>query len=227
MRMPGSVKHLQINKARSRASVVVAVATVVTIFSLVSTKSLLSQAAFQRRVINAKHAADKQLETNVKNAQQLVNQYNQVFEGSNPTNIIGGQNDKSNTATPPNGDNARIILDALPSKYDFPALITSLSKIISHDGITGASISGSDQTATVDSKASTSPKPVPIQITITGTATYPAVKTLINDLERSIRPFDITNLQLNGGESRMTVTLAMTTYFQPAKSLDLTTEEIH
>lgn len=227
MQIPGSIKHLQIDKTRSRTTVVVAVATVITVFCLVSTKALLSQAAYQRRVVNAKHAADKQLEANVVAANTLVTQYNQVFEGSSPTNVIGGQNDKSPNAIPPNGNNARIVLNALPSKYDFPALITSISKLLAQDGISSGTISGSDQSAASSNTATIDPKPIPIQLTVSGSSSYANVRKVIADLERSIRPFDITSLSLSGGEKNMTFTLTMITYYQPAKSLDLTTTEIH
>lgn len=226
MQIPASIKRLQIDKARSRTTAVVAVATVITVFCLISTKALIAQAAYQRRVVNAKQAADKQLEANVVAARALVAHYNQVFEGSNPTNVIGGKNDKSSGAVPPNGDNARIILDALPSKYDFPALITSVSKVLATAGIVGASISGSDQSATTSNLATTDPKPIPIQLSVSGSSSYANISRVIADFERSIRPFDVTSLSLSGGQGSMTFSLTMTTYYQPPKSLDLTTREI-
>ncbi len=222
-----SVKHFQIEKARSRTTVMVAISVAVTIFSLVSIKSLLSQGAYQRRVINAKHAADTQLKKNVTAAQSLLSNYNQVFEGASATNLIGGQNDKSANAAPPNGDNARIILDALPSKYDYPALITSVSKILNQDGISEAAISGQDQSDTQTGAAAANPQPIAMQLTVSGKAAYANVQKLINDFERSIRPFDITNIELSGSESSMDFNLSVTTYYQPAKSLDYTTKEIH
>lgn len=222
-----SVKHFQIEKGRSRTTVIVAVAVAVTIFSLVSIKSLLSQGAYQRRVINAKHAADTQLENNVTAAKSLINNYNQVFEGASATNFIGGQNDKSTSAVPPNGDNARLVLDALPSSYDYPALITSVSKILTQDSVAEANISGVDQSGTQNSTATPDPQPVAMQLMVSGQASYTNVKQVINDFERSIRPFDITSLELSGSESSMNFNMSLTTYFQPPKSLDYTTKEIH
>jgi len=226
MPMPGSIKHAQIDKARSNVMLMVTVATVVVVFCLMSTKALLGQASYQRRVINTRHAGLHQLQANVTAAGQLVTQYDQVFEGNNPTNLIGGQNTQSSNATPPNGDNARIVLDALPSKYDFPALLTSVNYILNKNAVASAVITGNDDTATSNSSSSTNPQPVPIQLTVSGSASYAAIKNLISDFEQSIRPFDITNLQLGGSENSMTVSFNATTYYQPAKSLDLTTKEI-
>jgi hypothetical protein len=227
MQVPGSVKHMQIDKARSNASIVVAIATIVTVFCLVSTKSLFSQAAYQKRVVNAKQATDKTLQANVVAANTLVNQYNQVFEGTNPTNIIGGKNDKSTNAVPPNGDNARIVLDALPSKYDYPALVTSVSNILNNDGVVSQGISGTDDSTSISNSPTQAPSPQPIQLVLSGNTSYPGVETVINDLERSIRPFDITNFQISGKSDDLSFTLTATTYYQSAKSLGTTTKEVH
>jgi hypothetical protein len=223
---PEPSKRVQIDKAQSTMIAVIACATIVTIFCLVSMKSLFSQATYQRRVVNARNLAVKQLQANVTSAHALDTQYNNVFEGSDPVNIIGGKNDSSATATPPDGDNARVVLDALPSKYDFPATVTSISNLLASDGLINPSITGTDQTATISSDASANPKPAPIQFDVQAVGSYSAVQTFIKDLERSIRPFDVTNLTLSGNESQMTVSLTVNTYFQPAKSLTFTTKEI-
>jgi len=224
--MAVSIKRAQIEKARSNVILVVSVAVVIVVFCLMSTKALLSQAAYQRRVINARHAALAQLETNETNAKQLVTHYNQVFEGTNPTNVLGGQNTKNGTAIPPNGDNARIVLDALPSKYDFPALLSSVSYIMTKNNIQNANISGDDATATANNSATSNPQPVEIQLTVSGNSSYAGVQAVVSDFERSIRPFNITAMKLNGGDSNMSFSLNLTTYYQPAKSLELTTKKV-
>ena len=127
---------------------------------------------------------------------------------------------------PPNGDNARIVLDALPSKYDFPALISSVSNILTDDKITSPSVTGTDESATIDSSATTNPQPQEIQLTVTGTGTYENVQAFVQDLERSIRPFDVVSLQLAGPQDSLIFTLTVNTYFQPAKSLNVVTQEV-
>src|SRR5581483_4664639 len=154
VKLPDTPKRVQIDKTQSTMLAIIIAATVITIFCLMSAKALLSQAAYQRKVVNADHTAVRQLQTNVTNAKELVNQYNQVFEGDSPSNIIGGQNTTDKSAVPPNGDNARIVLDALPSKYDFPALLSSMTKILSNDNIGGASVTGTDESATINNDSS-------------------------------------------------------------------------
>lgn len=219
-------KHVQIDKSQSTMMAIIIAASVVTIFCLVSSKALLSHAAYQRKVVNANHAAVKQLQSNVTAANQLVQQYTKVFEGASPQNIIGGQNDTSPTAQPPNGDNARVVLDALPSTYDFPALLSSVSKILAGDSIANQQVSGTDDSASINNSSTTSPTPQPIQLNISGTGTYISVQAFITDLERSIRPFDVTSVQLSGPQNQLNFSITVTTYFQPAKSLTYTTKEI-
>jgi hypothetical protein len=216
-----STKHLKIDKAQSTAIIVIVAASVVTIFCLISSKALISQANYQRRVLHARRDAVKKLNSNVTAANKLINYYNSVFEGNNPDNIIGGKNVTSAGAVPPDGDNARIVLDALPSKYDFPALITSVTNILNRDGITNPSIGSIDQSATIDSKPSVNPQSVIIQLTVSGSGNYGNIQTLVKDLERSIRPFDTVNVQISGSVTQMSISLNMNTYFQPAKTFTI------
>jgi len=218
--------RLEIDKDQSTMILVIAVATIVTVFCLVSTKALFSQAAYQRRVVNARHSAENQLKTNIQNATTLADQYKNVFEGTAALNAIGGKNTTDASAQPPDGDNGRIVLDALPTTYDFPALLTSMSKIFANDNIGAPSIGGTDDLSSVNSTASSNPQPVSIALSISGSGSYANVQSLFKDLERSIRPFDITKLTLSGNETTMSFNMEVTTYYQPAKTLNTTSKEI-
>ncbi|HVO86107.1 MAG TPA: hypothetical protein VMT23_00025 [Candidatus Binatia bacterium] len=229
-----NTKALQINKQQSSMMIIVAVATVITVFSLISAKTLLGQAAYQRRVINARHSSAQQLNDDIKNANTLVTQYNNVFIGTSDQNIIGHINHSTEVVNgqtivtaPPDGDNGRIVTDALPTLYNFPALLTSVSKILSDDSIGSPSIGGTDQSTTADNSPSDKPAPIKIDLTISGSGTYSGSEKLIKDLERSIRPFDVTHLTLTGNESNLTVDLNVSTYYQPAKTVNITSKEIH
>lgn len=221
-----TTKHMQISKAQSTMMAVAAIATAVSVFCLVSSKALFAQAKFQSHVISARNEAAEQLEANVETAKNLASQYNNVFENSGPTNVLGGKNDQDPGAVPPDGDNARLVLDALPTTYDYPALLTSLSKLMAQDGIGTPAIGGTDQSTTVDSTPSSNPQSANIDFSLSGTASYKSAQVLLQDLERSIRPFDITRLTLNGSENNMALSLNVTTYYQPAKTLNLNSKEV-
>jgi hypothetical protein len=218
--------RLKLDKAQSSMMITVAAATAVAVFCLLGVKSLISQAAYQNRVISARHASIKQVNTNIANANNLANHYNTVFEGDSPANIIGGRNVKSDQAQPPDGDNGTIILHALPTTYDFPALLTSISKILSSHGIGSQSITGSDQSPDFKSDPVPNPKPIQIDLSASGTSTYDGTQQVIRDFERSIRPFDITRVSLTGNQSSMTLSLDLTTFYQQAKTTALTSKEI-
>lgn len=218
-------KKLKVSKQDSNLFVIVAVATVITIFCLVSSKTLFSQVTYHRRVLNARRVAIKQLNDNITAANTLEQQY-QVFQTGSPTNIIGGKNSTDQNLQPPDGDNARLVLDALPSTYDFPALISSVAKILDNNGVKNPSIDASDDSSTTDSKPQARPQATNMTLTVNGTANYKAVRGLISDFERSTRPFDITSVDFKGSEGNMTFSLIMNTYFQPALSLELTTKDV-
>lgn len=205
---------------------ILGVVTVVGVFCLVSCKTLLSKVLYQQKVLSASHKAVKQLDTNLADASQLTNQYQGLFENNNPTNFLGGRNDASPNAVPPNVDNARLALDALPVTYDYPALIASLTKILTNSGLSAPTITGTDQTATTSSTPSNDPQSVPITVTISGTGSTSSIQSVLNSLEKSIRTFDVTNLQLSGSGSQVNLTASVTTYFQPAKTLGITQEKI-
>lgn len=223
MRFSLSAKTLKIDKASSVMFAAVAIASIVATFSLISTKALLAQAGHQKRVLNAQKEAVKQLQSNISAANTLTTQFEVFNSGS--TNVIGGANNNS-AGGPKDGENARIVLDALPSQYDFPALLSSVDKILNTTSINNRSISGSDESVTADNSPAEKPQPTIMAFSVGGSATYGNMQNLIKDFERSIRPFDITTFQFNGTEDNMRFGLTINTYFQAPKSLTIKAKEV-
>jgi ABC-type siderophore export system fused ATPase/permease subunit len=71
MQLKASVKHLQIDRANNAMFYMVAAAAVITVFSLVSAKSLLSQSSYQHKVLKARNEAIKKLKSNLEAANSL------------------------------------------------------------------------------------------------------------------------------------------------------------
>lgn len=216
-----STKRLAIVKANARIVATVGVAAFVTVFCLVADKAIFSQNQYQGRVTQAKQQAHDQLVKNITAANNLVTSYKTFVGGQ--TNVIGG----STTGTGDNdGDNAKIVLDSLPDSYDFPALASSLEKILDSLSIKG-NISGTDNQLSQSSSSTANPQPVSMPFTISATdISYTAVQQLIARLQASIRPMQIDTLDLAGAPSSMTMTINGHTYFQPGKSLSITTETV-
>jgi hypothetical protein len=220
-----SKKHLQIDKAQTVMFIAVGVAVAITMFCLISAKSLLSQGIYQHKVISQRQTALKKLDNDASNAKTLVDQYNNVFEGSDAINVIGGRNTKDTNAVPPDGDNARIVLDSLPTSFDFPALLTSLAKLTADSGVSNPQVNGSDDPAAT-APPSASPAPLSITLSANATGNYSTVKKLVNDFERSVRPFDVTNFTLSGDSNNMNISLQLTTYYQPATTFAVQTKAV-
>jgi hypothetical protein len=215
-------KRTLISKANSTIVIATTVAAFVLTFTLVAGKSLLSQASYQDRVIDAKKTALKRLNDDLAARTTLQASYDD-FVAENP-NVIAG--DPKGTG-PQDGDNAQIILDALPSRYDFPALTTSLEKLISSQNLTIMSISGTDEEATQGTKG-TSPNPVPIampfQVQVSGS--YDSIKNLTDVFLRSIRPLQIRTIELTGEPADMIARIEAQTFYQSEKDLNITSEVV-
>lgn len=217
-----STKRLQISKANARIVVTIALAAVLTTFSLVASKALLSQRSYQARVIAEKEIAAKQLKENLKAVESLRNSYTQFV--NTPQNVIGG--DPKGTGDR-DGDNAKIILDALPSKYDYPALTTSLEKLLLERNFKIDSIIGTDDELTQAAQTSSAnPEVIEMPFEVTVTSNYESLSSLIQVFELSIRPFRINNLTFSGDDETTQLIVTANTYYQPAKSLDITTKEV-
>lgn len=218
-----STKRTAISKSNAQVVMVVAVASFVTVFCLVAAKAVLSQNSYQSRVIKAKTTAHKQLILNIAAAGSLVSSYNSFVSPS--TNIIGGSTSGSGDK---DGDSGKIVLDALPSSYDFPALASSLEKIITSQNLKVSSISGiDDQVNQAANLSSPKPQPVsmPFSFSVSG-ASYASIQQLINTLQSSIRPIQVDTLSLSGAANSMQTTITAHTYYQPAKNLKITKQVV-
>lgn len=216
-----TTKKMQIDKAQATIVGIVAGAVFVTVFSLVSVRSLWTLRNYQARVIDKKTIARDQLQQNEASVKDLVSSYQQFV--ASQTNIIDGNPAGSGEK---DGDNARLVLDALPSKYDFPALTSSLEKILNDRKIKGSITGTDDEVAQSSATLSGSPSPVEIPFQITTESSYASAQELVAVFERSIRPFNIQKLILSGGASNMNLSLDINTYYQPEKALDIKKEVV-
>jgi hypothetical protein len=216
-----SVKHLQIDKANVTMVTIIAVACFLTVFYLVASRAIWQQMSYQSKVISQKTTARNTLVSNLKARDQLVSQYN-AFENTT-TNVIGG----SPTGTgDKDGDNAKIILDALPSKYDFPAVATSLEKLLTSNSLTIDSISGSDDEIAQSGSTATTPQPVPMPFQMSFSGNTDQTSALFAALQNSIRPIQVQTVTISGSDAKVTTTLTAQTYYQPEKNLNIKSEVV-
>ncbi len=217
-----TTKRTLIDRANTTVVIVVSMAAFLLVFSAVATKTLVSQAGYQNRVIDAKEQARDQLIADKEAVKKLRKAYD-LFISTNP-NAIGGDRLGVNKK---DGDNAKIVLDALPSSYDFPALATSMESLVATEGVKINSIAGTDdEVAQAANMTSSKPEPVPMPFELSVSSDYEKVKSVISAFEKSIRPIELLTIDISGDKDGLTMIIGAQTYFQPAKSLNITTKVV-
>jgi hypothetical protein len=213
--MPDNIsqKRVLIDRANRSMFLSIAIAAASLVFVAVSAVSLNKLIAHRSHVIKEKKAASKTLITNDAEVGKLVASF-KAFEET-PESVLGTQE-----------KNSKIILDALPPEYDFPALATSLEKILTTGGYNIGSISGVDNEVSSSTQTTGQFQPVPIPFTLSVSGPYDKVKNLPVDLEKSIRPIVISTMSLSGSAQDATVSVTAVTYYQPGKNLDVQFKEV-
>jgi len=209
---------IKLDKVKTRAMTHLAVTSFILIFGLYTSKTLLQLYVYQGRVISAQKLSianinkDQQVANNVETAyKEFVNQ---------PINIIGGASSGTGSTS---GNNAKIILDALPQTYDFPAIMSSMQALLTIPGITINSLSGTDSSLTLIQSAS--PTPIPISFSVSGS--YNNIQNFLSVLNRSVSPIDVLTIQLTGTDTDLTATVtAQTYYYAPSSGVFTSTEVV-
>jgi hypothetical protein len=217
-----STKRLAIDKSNARMVVQISIAAFVSVFCLVSISSLLSQRTYQAKVESKKQTALSQLESNIESVDQLIAAYQEFTDA--PENVLGGNPNGNGDR---DGDNSRIVLDALPSVYDFPALATSIEKMLKDNNITIDNISGTDEeVAQGGQEEQATPQPIEMPFTVEATSGAGSVKKFLSLFERSIRPLQIQKIIMEGQDNKVQFTIDAKSYYQPEKGLSVVEEEI-
>lgn len=216
-----SMKRIGVDKTNARIVLITAGAAFLVVFFLVASFSLFSTLTYQNRIINAKSKAVAQLKDNLKARDSLVQSY-KAFATA-PQNFIGGSAAGGGSQ---DGSNSKLVLDALPSKYDFPALTASLEKLASDQGVTIESITGIDEEVSQANQSSNSPQPVEMPFEIKVSGDYLSVQKLVGAVEHSIRPVQVQKMQITGDQKALTLTITASTFYQPEKTLNIRTKVI-
>lgn len=215
-----TTKRALIDKANTTTVAAAAVAAFLLFFTLVAGKALLAQIGYQNNVISGKKETLQRLKDNKEARDILVKSYDAFV--STPQNTIGGNTAGTGER---DGDNAKIILDALPSKYDFPALTSSLEKFAASQNVSIESIAGTDdEVAQSGQMASTTPKASPLVFQIKVKGPYLQLQEFTKSLEKSIRPIKMQKISVMATEEGVSLDVTAETYYQPEKSLELKKE---
>ena len=90
------------------------------------------------------------------------------------------------------------------------------------------SIAGTDDEVNQQSQqtSSSTPQPIPMPFQVGISGSYSAIQDIISVMQRSIRPIQISTLNISGNDSSMNIAVQAQTYYQPAKSLSITSEVV-
>ena len=207
-----SLKQLQIDKTSQKMIIFASIASFLLVFTLFSANTLVARMNYQNKVINAKSIARSNLIKNVSSNESLLSAYQNFNNGL-----------QTNGASVNSGNNAKLILDALPSEYDFPALATSLQGLLSSTGVTVSGLTGSDSSNGAISGASSIPiagtTPIPFSFNVTGSADN--VINTMKIFEKSIRPFQFKSFAISGSSSSLSLSASAETFYLPAQNFQV------
>lgn len=199
-----SPKRLGIKRANTVIFGAVATAAVVVVVSAVLLNFLWDLRGFNNRVIAERTVARDTLDANLENIEKLETSFLALEQGE---------------------INSQVVLDALPSRYDYPALATSVDKQVEEDGLVLNNIQGDDLIAdAVESDIMPEAVQMPFSINLQGD--YEGMVTFIQNLEKTIRPMSIDAIELNGTDDELRAQIRMHTYYQPSVSIEVETETV-
>jgi hypothetical protein len=209
-----SSKRNQVDKVNSSVVLAVALSAFAVVFAIIASRALWTKMSYQNRVIEQKEVARDQLRVNLDTVDELTNAYTVFVEA--PENVIGGSADGKGER---DGDNSKITLDSLPSKYDFPALTTSLEKLVRDNGTIVNSITGIDDEITQQASAQSGPVDMPFELSARGD--YKSVNKLLSVFGLSIRPIHVNTINFLGTNAELDVVVKGKSYYQPAQTLEI------
>jgi Tfp pilus assembly protein PilO len=182
---------------------------VVGVAGLVS-KSLIGAISHDGKVWSKKSTANKNLDTDITNAPQLIQSYKNLPAGA-----------------------GTLLLHALPVTDDFAGLISLLELAGTENGVTISSVSPSAATAaaptstpTASSSSLSGNTPQSLDFTMEAKGSYANLNKFFGAIETSARPIRITTVGLAGTGSNLTATLTGTTYYESKAQLPFATEKV-
>lgn len=208
-----SSKRQAIEDAKKTVLMIVVVAAVVVSVSLVTTNFLYNLGRYNARVISEKETAVDTINDNITAVSELVDSFRAFEEGPD---LIASQGEKNNSS---------IVLDSLPSKYDYPALATSIESLVRKSGLRLDSFSGQDETSSAVQSA-VQPTPIEIPFSVTVVGPYEDIQDFMNQLQNSIRTLSVDRLKLTGSDASIRAEITLKSFYQPSVSLDVETKVV-
>jgi hypothetical protein len=216
-------KRSQIAKANKTMFIWIAVASALVGSALVVSFFLAQKVIFNEQVLALKQTTISNLNNNNEVAPELVSKV-QVLDTNQA--LISSKANEDDQAV-------QVILDSLPSDGNSLALGASLQNkllagvpgLISVESLQVDPILGLESLATdttIDASAGEAVNEITFRLVIKGN--QDALKTVLQNFERSIRLITIISLQTEAQSDGQLMTITAKAYYEPAKTIELRTE---
>mgnify|MGYP003607658415 CR=1 FL=1 len=224
--LTGVRKRQQIASASKQMMIWVAcAAAILTICAMVSI-NLVQHIIYQAKVIDEKSQTDETLKNSIAEFPKLKENINALQTNSG---LLALRADMDDTAF-------NVVIDALPTEDDSTALGSSLQdKILVNSGVVWNDFSPSYGTSASTSTDDTGEesttllsKPAAQQLTFSFSinGNYASIKQALIDIERTIRPINITSLSIQGSDSNLSASITATTYYAPKATYAIGSKQV-
>ena len=216
----GLKKRQAIDKANQTMFLWVAAAAIALSIFVVTIQFMYVQMDFNNRVLAKERETDSTLTKNIENANKLKSAFNILNSSDENVN-----SEKVLSALPVDRNSSAF--GAAIQNTIAPASAVQIQSLSFGDSET---IVGADSDTTSSSSSATSEATAgntqPLQVSIVVSGSYANIASFIANLEKVTRPISIDSIDLSGSGDSMTLNLQMTTFYQPKKTVDITTKVI-
>lgn len=216
--LTGIKKRQQIKSANKMVFAWIVAASLVVGICGVFAQFLIRQLMFNNKIYGALTETQTTLQTNIDAYDGLKSSVVKLLADSNLNALRNGENSNA----------LQVIIDALPTEENRSSFATSMqTKVLGPAGVTISSFSvvGSNTDAETQT-AIDGTDALPYNFTFSISGNYSQIQQAIRNMERSIRPITIQSLDIQGTSEKMEASITATTYYQPAKDIQLKEEEI-
>lgn len=192
--------------------VMVMLAVVVWVVALIVSRAIIKTISFNNRLINKKQEVEQTLDTNLATVESLKAGY-QELETLGPR--------------------PQVIVQALPTTLDIPAIVSKLEALINASGLSFTTFSlESSSEGTGDPAGVSEPTTVASTgqnqeyiYTVGTQGAYQSVLKMIKNFEREISPTRLIELEIQGTQKTATATLRVKGFYQSALTTRYTKEQ--
>jgi hypothetical protein len=225
----GLRKRQQISRANRVMFLWIAVISVIVGVSLVLVVFLTQRIWFGEKVITEKNKTVSVLKNNLANVNDLRDNIR----------VLNTNQDLASTKLNDSDDPIQSVLDALPADANSTALASSLQtkllagvpnitiETINVDPVSGVETNAADADTSASDTSVAGSNQISFNFSVsTSAASYDALRQVLENIEKSIRPFNITNIDVEGQGTKVLMTASGISYYEPAQTIQLSQKVI-